>query len=276
MGIDWSSAWAAGQHSSTAAPAPAATEAPAASVAAAPATTTSVSSGSSDGISSSVDSVVNDLKDLWDGLVGCSNGRTSFGAVQDTLPDCAECTTALGDNYPGNFGNPWGSNMMKVDSTAGNDFTNTFINTQSKTITVNIWNKVGSDMKILSGASRAPKDTALTFTLAPGASQVVAFMENSQIGWAEPCSALTFPGSYQTTWGEAQFRSDGSGYDVSAINNPNNDYDMTITSQEAPACTSDRTQNFWLNDHTPVGGSNGSCYIAQSTAHLTTKMGGRV
>jgi hypothetical protein len=280
MGVDWSSAWAAGQHSSTAAPAPAATEAPAPSVASAapaPATTSSASSSAADGVKSTVDSIVDDVKDLWDGLVGASNSRSSFGTYYKVPGGPAETgPLSQGDAFHGNVGSPYGSNIIKVASTSGYDFTNTFVNTQSETITINIWNKGGSDGQTQSGAFLAPKDTSLTFALPAGASQVVAFMEDSQVAWAQACSSIAFAGNYQTTWGEAQFVGTGSGYDVTAIMGNNNNYDMTITSVEAPACTSDRTQNMWLAAYTPIGDSNGSCYIAQSTAHLTTKMSGTV
>lgn len=63
---------------------------------------------------------------------------------------------------------------------------------------------------------------------------------------------------------------------MSAIMNPNgNNYNMTISSVEA-TCVSDMTQNYWLTATDPVGSSDGSCFISQSTATLTTLMGGTV
>jgi len=264
MGINWSSAYEAGQASKTAAAAaPVATTA----AAAAPATTTSAS----------VDNIVSDVTtaiqsgvaELFDGLAGVANDLTSFGG------DCGCVSGSAGDFYMGQVGKPYGSNIIKVDSTKGYDFTNTFTNSQSETITVNIWNKVGEDMQPLSGSALAPKTTTLTFTLGPGKSQVVAFMADSQVGWAQATSATAESGAYATSWGEANFCATGSGYDMSAIMNPDgNSYNMSISSDEAPACTSDRTQNYWLTATEPIGSSDGSCYIAQSTAHLTTVMGG--
>ena len=64
--------------------------------------------------------------------------------------------------------------------------------------------------------------------------------------------------------------------EITHMNVNGNNYDMTITSAEAPDCTSSRTQNFWLTDTQPIGDSNGSCYIAQSTATLTIEMGGTI
>jgi len=272
MGVDWASAYAAGQASKTASAAPAvATPAVVAAVKASPTpvagSSPSAAASSSSGSSSS--STNNIVDSLLGGVIGAANKLTSFGSPVSP-------SGALGDNYRGNYGSPYGSNVIKVDSVGDHAYTNTFKNTQSKSIIVNIWNKVGPDMQVLSGSALAPKDTTLTFTLAPGASQVVAFQENSQIAWAEVCSETTPSGAFKTTWGEANFVKSGSGYDVSAINNANNNYAMTITSNEAPQCTSSRTENFWLTDSKPIGTSDGSCFIAQNTATLQTIMGGTI
>lgn len=267
MGINWSSAYEAGKTSKTAAAAPVATtsaqKAPApATVTPAPAKTTASSSVADD-----VKSVVNEL---FDGVIGVSNSRTTFG--QSTAS-----SGQAGDFYTGNTGSPYGSNIIKVDSTSGYDFTAKFINTQSSSITVNCWNKVGSDGQPLSGSALAPKDTSLTFSLGPGASQIVAFQDNSQVGCAQACSSIAESGAFATSWFEGNLASGGSGYDLSAIMNAGgNNYDMSITSVEAPDCTSDMTQNYWLTATEPIGNSDGSCYIAQSTATLTVKMGGTV
>jgi len=266
MGIDWSSAWAAGQKTAaaaatTAAPAPVATTAAPAPVA----TTAAPSAAPVVAIQQSGSTGA-----LFDGVVGVSNDRTSFG--QSTAAQ-----GAVGDFYVGNTGLPYGANIIKVASASGQQFTNTFVNTQNAGITVNIWQKVGPDMQPLSGSSLAPRETTLTFYLAPGAEQVVAFQDNTQIGWAQACQETAQSGAFATTWGEANFVSTGSGYDVSAIMNPNNNnYAMTITSAEASGCTSSQTQNFWLTASDPVGDSNGSCFIAQSTATLRTEMGGTI
>jgi hypothetical protein len=278
MGIDWSSAWAKGQASKTAAAAAAAesTTAPASSAASVTSVTHGVVAAASSVVSSataaasSSESVVDVIDGLVGGLIGCSNTRKVFGAI-------VSATGALGDNYRGNYGNPYGSNVIKVSVKSSYSYTAEFHNTQSKTITINIWNKVGPDGQDLSGSALAPKNTTLTFTLGPGDSQIVAFDENSQVAWAEACSETAASGAYATTWGEANFVKTGSGYDVSAIMNPNdNDYNMSISSAEAPDCTSDRTQNFWLTDTQPIGNSDGSCFIAQSTATLKVVMGGKV
>lgn len=282
MGIDWSSAWAKGQASKTAPSATAAIEsitAPASSadvtsvthglIPSAASTVSSVAAATSSGSNSILD-VLDDALDLVDGLIGCSNSRKAFGAIVSS-------SGSLGDNYRGNYGSPYGANVIKVSSKSSYAYTAEFINTQSKRITVNIWNKVGPDLQDLSGSALAPKNTTLTFSLAAGASQIVAFDENSQVAWAEACSSTAASGAYATTWGEANFVKTGSGYDVSAIMNANgNDYNMSISSTEAPQCTSDPTQNYWLTDTQPIGNSDGSCFIAQSTATLKVVMGGKM
>lgn len=55
--------------------------------------------------------------------------------------------------------------------------------------------------------------------MARGESQIVAFQEDSQVGWAEATAAKTASGAFDTTWGEANFQAGGSGYDMSAIMN---------------------------------------------------------
>ncbi|KAG4415328.1 hypothetical protein IFR04_011532 [Cadophora malorum] len=270
MDVDWKSAYAAGQATSTTA-APVAVATPTVAVAKAAATTkaAAASSSAADTVSASsvVSDIVDDISDLWDGLVGASNSRKAFGSA-------TSASGSLGDHYRGNYGSPYGSNIIKVSSTSGYDFTNTFINTGSKSMTINIWNKIGSDLQDLSGSALAPKDTTLTFVLAPGKSQIVAFQDNTQTAWAQACDDFTASGAYATVWGEAQFRSEGSGFDYSAILSKNsNNYDMTISSEEND-CVSSRTENFWLAEYTPIGNSDGSCYVPGSTMHLTTKMGG--
>jgi hypothetical protein len=173
--------------------------------------------------------------------------------------------------------------MIKVTSTRDYLYTNRFINTSPNTITVVIWNKAfngpgGVEANL--GAFVAPKTPALTFTLTPGQGQIVAFQENSQVGWAEATAALTASGAFDTTWGEANFAAEGSGFDMSAImNSRGNVYDMAITAENIP-CVSDMTQNYWYaangnaEDPRPVGSSDGSCYVPGPGATLVTRMGG--
>ena len=119
MGIDWASAYKAGQAAKTA---------DAAGVAAPSPATPTDAPATNNVVATTVDPGAKNL--LFEGLVGASNLRTSFG-------DSPSPSGAEGDSYVGNYGVPYGSNMIKVDSTSGYDFTATFVNTQSAPITVN-------------------------------------------------------------------------------------------------------------------------------------------
>ncbi|TVY54315.1 hypothetical protein LCER1_G003229 [Lachnellula cervina] len=285
-GVDWTKAYAEGMASKTAVVAAAAsTPAVAEKLAAVAPLVSSVVSDAKSAVasvavaktsaaSSSTASSSSSLSGLWKGLTGVSNSRTAFG------PGISPVGTP-GDNYFGNYGgtgDDYGSNVILVDSIGDNDFTNTFTNTQSVPITVNVWNKVGPDLKVLSGAPMAPTKTTLTFILAPGASQIVAFQDISNIGWAQPVEELTGASAYKTSWGEANFCKTGSGYDVSAINDDKN-YNMTIISTENSGCKSNTVENTWKTDKDAVGSAdgadtNGSCYVPAGPMHLQTSMGG--
>lgn len=271
LDVDWEAAYAAGQAAgkeaapvaSTPAPSPAE---PAASVGGVFA---DVGSKVSSAITAATSAIKSSGSSVGLSLVGCSNDRSDFG-------DLSTKAYSVGDHAINNVGIPYGANIIKVDSTADYDFTVNFVNTQKEQIMVNVWNKVGEDGQDLSGSTDAPKKTTLTFMLAPGASQAIAVQENSNIGWAQATTKLRKDsGGYDTSFGEATFLAKGSGYNLSAIpNTAGNKYNMAISSVEAPHCTSDPTQNYWLTATQPIGTSDGSCFIAQSTAHLTAKMGG--
>jgi len=175
--------------------------------------------------------------------------------------------------------------MIKVSSAQGYPFTNTFINTSPDAITVVLWNKAferDGTVEANLGSCVAPVTPALTFTLAPGAKQVVAFQDDTQAGWAQATDKIALSGAYAITWGEINYSSTGSGFDVSAIMNADgNTYNMAISAAETD-CVSDMTQNLWVakdnnpENPVPVGNSDGSCYIPGKTATVVTKMGGPV
>jgi len=285
MGINWSSAWAAGQHTSTtAAPVPTPTDAPIIAAAkvtttSAPAVVSSTTSSSAAAASTSAASLISEVKTLFSSIKGLANDIESFGAA--TAVSGSEVAAI------GNIGLPQGSNMMKVASPGSYDFTNTFINTSNEPITVVIWNKAYSPSGLVAdaeanlGSCVALSTPALSFTLAVNGQQTVAFMDQSLIGWAQATSSITPAGAPDTTWGEAKFTSTaGCGYDVSSIvNSKGNTYDMSISSLET-TCVSDPTQNDWIAENgnpetpIPIGSSDGSCYIPGGKATLTTKMGG--
>lgn len=224
--------------------------------------------------SSEHDHIKSSQNGRWKNLIGHSNNRKVFGLSTPTRGKEVD--------YVSNVGIPEGSNMIKVEDAEKHVFTNEFINTSKEAMTVVVWNKAASqEMKDPLnanpnlGASIAPEHAALTIPLDPGQSQVVAFMDESVVAWSQATESRATSGGFSTTWGEAQFNSSGSGYDVSAIQNPNgSNYVMEITSSEANSCASTQDTNMWITDVKTVG--SGSCFIAQKTAHLTTKMGGYI
>lgn len=289
MGIDWTSAWKAGQHTSTVAPTPVptTTAAPVVAVVAkqsssavvvsssASSTSASASASSTSGILAEISS---DVATLWDGIVGLSNALTSFGeAAFGTGSEIAAI---------GNIGSPQGSNMIKVSSASGYKLTNTFINTSNDSMTILLWNKAFSTDGTVANAEAnlgscvAATTPILSIALAPNAQQVVAFQDGTLMGWAQATSAKTASGALAISWGEASFKLAGSGYDLSAILNPEgNNYKMSISAAEV-SCISDNTQNYWeAEDNNPenpiaIGSSDGSCYVPAGSATLTTEMGG--
>jgi hypothetical protein len=273
FGIAWASAYSAGLASSTTTT-PTPTPSPEIQAQLPSSSTTAAAATTTTSASNIVSSIESDVASLFDDLVGLANDLTAFG----------EATSGSGSDVGaiGNIGQPQGSNMIKVASIEGYQFTNEFINTSPDAMTIACWNKAfdgPNGVEANLGASVAPETPALTFALAPGGSQIVAFMDNSQIGCAQATSARTAAGAFDTTWLECNFDSTGSGYDMSAIENSRgNSYNMAISSSEA-SCVSSMTQNFWWSVNgtpTPVGNSDGSCYIGSSTATLVTKMGGTV
>ncbi|KGO58622.1 hypothetical protein PEX2_066060 [Penicillium expansum] len=124
--------------------------------------------------------------------------------------------------YQGNVGKPWGSNIITVSPTEASNYKYVaqFTGSNDEPWTVIVWNKIGPDGKLTGWYGHS----ALTFTLAPGETQYVAFDEDSEGAWgAAPGDHLPTDqwGGYSCTWGEFGF-GDGenkgwSGWDVSAI-----------------------------------------------------------
>lgn len=281
MGIDWTSAYWAGQSTKTSATSisttvpTTTTAAPVETTKAYTVATTSTTAATTTATSTSL------LTTLFDDLVGLANELTSFG---ESTPNVGTEIGALGV-----IGFPQASNMIKVDSISGHDFTNEFINHSGETITVVVWNKgfstatdASSIEELLAsaepnlGACKALSSPAMTFALASGESQILAFLDGSIIGYSKAVSATTEAGQIAFTWGEINYNSTaGSAYDMSAITNPGgNSYNLTIISTEAPGCTANPVTNYWLTDTDYVGSSDGSCWIDGTTAHLTTYLAG--
>lgn len=104
----------------------------------------------------------------------------------------------------------WGCNIMTIDSSIAHlyDYTQVFTNTASEEYEVVCFNKIGP-----TGAIDGFWHSALTFRLAPHASQTVAFDKNSQGGCAFGPNSVpkTSVGQFAGSWVEFDFGSDRNG-----------------------------------------------------------------
>ncbi|KAE8155355.1 hypothetical protein BDV25DRAFT_990 [Aspergillus avenaceus] len=131
-------------------------------------------------------------------------------------------SSGSGIEYTGNYGSPWGSNILEVSASKAYKYKYVvqFTGSNTETWTVVVWNKVGPDGKLDGWYG----NSAVNFTLAAGETKYVAFDEDSQGAWgaAQGTSLPTDDyGGYSCTWGEFDFGSTinkgWSGWDVSAI-----------------------------------------------------------
>lgn len=163
------------------------------------------------------------------------------------------------NEYIGNVGIPYGSNMAKVPESEIDNckYSIKFINDGGNAMSIILWNKSGKDGRPLSGMALAPN---LKFPLGIGESQAVCFDENSQVAFARDCERNPLKGNIpDCTWGEADFGniSNGghSGYDVSSIpNSAGNVENITITCPKGK--TSSQKENLFTDvAQTNAGGA---------------------
>ncbi|CAI7609155.1 unnamed protein product [Penicillium glandicola] len=180
-------------------------------------------------------------------------------------------SSGSGATYEGNVGNPYGSNIITVDSASASNYKYVaqFTGSNTDDWTVAIFNKYGSDGTMDGWYGNA----CHTFTLAAGETVYIAFDEDSNGGWAA-ASGTTIPtdtnGGYASTWGEFDFgsttNSGWSGFDVSAIAAQNAGLTVsgmqicdalgsTCSSITADAATVD---NAYTSAETDVGGIGGN------------------
>lgn len=177
------------------------------------------------------------------------------------------------DEYIGNVGIPYGSNMIKLanpEDAENYKYSNTFHNPTSDSITVIVWNKSGKDGQPQSGMSLAPN---LKFELGPQESVAVAFDENSQVSFAQDCERDPNKGNIPNcTWGEVDFgdlRNGGwSGYDRSSIPNGAGNTGLLTISCQGAETSSKEANSFTSAAQTNAGGS-----LAPGPAHFHTTMG---
>ena len=135
-------------------------------------------------------------------------GRTNLGGT--------------GDEYGGNVGDPWGSNIILVPVTDAWQYNNVIQlqNVLTDPLTVVFWNKIGPDGG-MNGWYQG--NSALTFQLAPGELQYVAVDDNSRGAFSAAVGSLPVDAQsgYDSTWGEFDFANavngNCNGYDVSMI-----------------------------------------------------------
>lgn len=269
MGIDFSSIAAAALASKTAAPVAAEVQPTTFATAAAPVVatpTTSVAATASSATSSG-------SSGLWRGIVGAANGRTSFGAA---VPNVGDGVDAMG-----NYGSPYGANMMIVDNPLDYDFTVTYCNSGDDDLSMVVWNKAGIDGQANSGFALASTQPALTFVNGPADCTHVAFQDWSIIGSvvASDASLDSAIGGFTSAWAEIKLTVEqGSGYDVSMIGASNKD-DCSISiaamgSTCSSACQGAQKTSMWINDVVTIAAADGadtdgSCYVPGNSAHLT-------
>ncbi|KAL8947489.1 MAG: hypothetical protein Q9222_006237 [Ikaeria aurantiellina] len=184
------------------------------------------------------------------------------------------------DQYTGNVGSPYGSNMMVVN--AGDvdkyKYTNIFKNTGSTSMPIQVWNKCGRDGQAQSGMGEEPN---LKFTLQPGESKAVAFDENTLAAFSRQCDRDKNSNLPMCVWGELTFGSEmpagptwqasnkWSGFDRSSIPAGANEVlTMSCSSCGSDETTSSREKNAWKTAaDTP--GKNG---VPPGPVHLVTEM----
>ena len=194
------------------------------------------------------------------GSTGASGG--SFNGCTATPP------SGSGDTYKGNVGSPYGCNIQECTSTSGYDYTTTFKSTASSPRNIEIWNVAGSDGQPLSGKSLPP---AVSFTLGPNESKVVAFMADSVINFCDMTDGSTNSndGAKKCAYVEAEFANQEnggwSGYDVSNIQNVGGTCGVSVQGGNGPV--SSCTQNNYDTSNVAVGGVGGN--IAPGPLHLT-------
>ncbi|KAL8811444.1 MAG: hypothetical protein Q9223_001722 [Gallowayella weberi] len=210
-----------------------------------------------------------------------SSGNGATGGAQGSFGGRTPgATGATVDGYHGNVGVPYGSNMMYINTGDVNNYkyTNTFKNTGSNPLPIQVWNKGGRDGQAQSGMAQEPN---LKFTLQPGESRAVAFDENTLAAFSRDCKRDSYSNIPMCVWGELTFggemppsgQSDGSkkwsGFDRSSIPaGANEDLTMSCLSCDNQDTTSGRGKNAWEHADQAFG-KNG---VPPGPVHLLTEM----
>lgn len=196
-----------------------------------------------------------------------SSGSKTFGGRTDPKDNGNK------DEYIGNVGVPYGSNMIMLDSVDDAmkyKYSNTFTNPTSEKIQVIVWNKSGKDGRPQSGMGLEPLQT---FSLGPQESKAMAFDENSQVAFSQDCPRDPMKGNLPNcTWGEIDFgdlrNQAWSGYDRSSIPNGAGNTGLLTISCEGAKTSSKEENNFHDVKQEDAGGA-----VAPGPAHYFTLMG---
>lgn len=163
------------------------------------------------------------------------------------------------DHYIGNVGIPYGSNMHFVDESERGSYkySLTLTNINDVSTTYIVWNKSGKNGQPQSGMGLEPN---LKFTIGPQESRVIAFDENSQLGFSRDCERNKLGGNLpDCTWGEADFgnlqNGGWSGYDCSSIANSKGNVDYCRMTCEGGKTSSHEGNMFTDPSQTNAGGS---------------------
>jgi len=138
---------------------------------------------------------------------------TGFGGTTNS--------SGSGDTYIGNIGSPYGSNIIRIESSLASEYKYVveFTGSSTEDWLVVIWNKIGPDGAMDGWFGKACHN----FTIAARETVYYAFDADSQGGWTAAKDSIPTNdyGSYASTWGEFDFgstiNSGWSGFDVSAI-----------------------------------------------------------
>lgn len=174
------------------------------------------------------------------------------------------------DEYIGNVGKPYGSNIQKATAAAAKKckYSIHFVNNGQQSKNFILWNKSGRDGRPQSGMGDAPY---LHLPVAAGQSQYVCFDENSQVAFSEDCPRNPSQGNLpDCTWGEADFgdlRNGGwSGYDRSSIpNTQGNTGYLTLS------CPGGKTSSQGYNSFTDASQEDAGGAIAPGPVAITAE-----
>lgn len=177
---------------------------------------------------------------------------------------------ALGIEWTGNTGLPWGSNIIEVAESVANQYKHVvrFEGSNTDDWTVIVWNKKGPS-GLMDGFFHPNK--ALSFTLRPNEVKYVAIDTESTGGWAAwkgDDAPLSQYGSYAATWGEFTMRDapNFTSWDVSCIQAQNAGkpiQGMRICQHDGTDCSTitngmGSVQNAYTSAETDINGIGGN------------------